>query len=35
MLPATILFRHTFRFAILPTISLAGLYFGDLFQARS
>jgi len=32
LLPATILFRHTFRFAILPTISLAGLYFGDLFS---
>src|SRR4029077_7024431 len=30
LLPPTILIRHTFRFAILPTISLAGLYFGDL-----
>ena len=32
LLPPTILIRHTFRFAILPTISLAGLYFGDLFS---
>jgi peptide/nickel transport system permease protein len=32
LMPATVLFRHTFRFAILPTISLAGLYFGDLFS---
>lgn len=26
-----ILFRHAFRFAVIPTVSLAGLYFGDLF----
>ena len=26
-----ILFRHAFRYALIPTVSLAGLYFGDLF----
>lgn len=26
-----ILLRHAFRYALIPTISLAGLYFGDLF----
>ena len=26
-----ILLRHAFRYALIPTLSLAGLYFGDLF----